>query len=552
MSERYSRLFALPENLYTVGSPVIIAAGTLLKDTQTGKIIAQLKLKSISAKEIKAVKVKLDLFDTAGNPLEDSVVYDYLDLNVSRDIEFGQKNPVMVPNAKTRSYKASVTEVVFDDRSVWTMDEEKWEPLSKPSLLVFDDPEMLRQYEIKFGKNSAYEPKVEKDLWHCTCGALNHDGEMCHICHNTLLALQTVDMAKLEDEKEARLAQQKAAAEAKLAEEKAATEAAKKKTAKIIKIAIPTICAIVAVSLLLYLVVIPFAKYNDDYINAISLMDDEKYKEAIAVFQTTDGYKDSEEKITECRYLAAIALMNEGQYKDAINAFNAMNGYEDSVQKISDCKDAWYQEALTSMNAGNIIEAYEAFIALNGYEDSTEKAASIYVQYEIEKIKAAKVSDIVVFGSYEEKALEWIVLDIQKNRVLLIGSSATFSKPYHENRIKVTWETCTLRKWLNDDFLNTAFSTEEQIYIPTVTVPEVKHLPYARAYAGNDTQDKVFILSSSEYRKYSAILDEHGILGFWLRTPGATNYNAALDYYDVGVSVSDRNRVIPVLWVDVG
>ena len=96
MSERYARLFALPENLYAVGSPVLIAAGTLLKDTQTGKIIAQLKLKSISAKAIKAVKVKLDLFDTAGNGLAESVVHDYLDLNIARDVEFGQKNPVMV------------------------------------------------------------------------------------------------------------------------------------------------------------------------------------------------------------------------------------------------------------------------------------------------------------------------------------------------------------------------------------------------------------------------------------------------------------------------
>lgn len=166
MSERYSRLFALPENLYTVGSPVIIAAGTLLKDTQTGKIIAQLKLKSISAKAIKAVKVKLDLFDTAGNPLEESVVHDYLDLNVPRDIEFGQKNPVMVPNAKTRSYKASVTEVVFGDRSVWTTDGENWEPLSKPSRLAFDDYELQKQYELEFGINSTYEPKVVKDLWY--------------------------------------------------------------------------------------------------------------------------------------------------------------------------------------------------------------------------------------------------------------------------------------------------------------------------------------------------------------------------------------------------
>jgi len=37
MNERYTRVFSLPENLYATGSPVVIAAGALLKDNQTGK-----------------------------------------------------------------------------------------------------------------------------------------------------------------------------------------------------------------------------------------------------------------------------------------------------------------------------------------------------------------------------------------------------------------------------------------------------------------------------------------------------------------------------------
>lgn len=156
MSERYSRLFTLPENLYAVGSPVVIAAGTLLKDNQTGKIVAQLKLKSISNKPITAVKVELYLFDTAGNSIEGSVVHDYLDLDASRDAEFAQKAPVPIPNSKARSYKASVTEVVFMDRSVWNADGGNWESLREPSFLMFEDYELRKQYEIKFGRDSVY------------------------------------------------------------------------------------------------------------------------------------------------------------------------------------------------------------------------------------------------------------------------------------------------------------------------------------------------------------------------------------------------------------
>lgn len=59
MSERYSKLFTLPPNLYSEGAPVVIAAGALLKDNETGKVLAQLKIQNISDKPIKAVTVKL-------------------------------------------------------------------------------------------------------------------------------------------------------------------------------------------------------------------------------------------------------------------------------------------------------------------------------------------------------------------------------------------------------------------------------------------------------------------------------------------------------------
>ena len=82
MSERYKTLYRLPENLYSIGSPVIIAAGALLKDNQTGKVLAQIKFKSISDKRIKAVKIRVFSFDVIGASVGDAVEHQYLDLNV--------------------------------------------------------------------------------------------------------------------------------------------------------------------------------------------------------------------------------------------------------------------------------------------------------------------------------------------------------------------------------------------------------------------------------------------------------------------------------------
>ena len=53
------------------------------------------------------------------------------------------------------------------------------------------------------------------------------------------------------------------------------------------------------------------------------------------------------------------------------------------------------------------------------------------------------------------------------------------------------WETCTLRKWLNSDFLNSVFTEDEKTKINTVLVSADKN-PEFNSDPGSDTQDKVF------------------------------------------------------------
>lgn len=598
MSERYSRLFTLPENLYAQGSPVVIAAGALLKDNQTGKVIAQLKLRSISSKSIRAVKVKLDLFDTAGNPLEETVVHDYLDLNIPRDKDFAQKNPVQITNNKARSYKASVKEVVYTDGSVWTSDNENWEPLSKPIHLSFTDPELLKQYQIQFGRNSIYEPKVEKDLWHCTCGSLNRKDEMCHCCHNPLLALQTVDIAKLKVDKDARLAEQvrvtKQEAEEKAARE-VAEQAAKKKAAKKLKIAIAAVCAVIAIVLIVTKVVIPNGKYND----AVALMNAGQYEEAIAAFEAMDGYRDSFMQIENCetaildkKYNEAISMMEAGQYEAAIAGFEAIDGYKDSVTQIENCNaaimDAKYNDAVAMMET-DVVQAYEALIALNGHKDSRQKARGLCNQHKSELLKNANVGDYLFFGSYEQdnvnsngkENIVWLVLDKVDNKILVISKYGLDCCPYNDAFAKTSWKSCELRHWLNNDFIDKAFNTYEQGMIVETTV-NADGNPMHDTPQGFDTQDKIFLLSVNEAEKYFTDNDAricfptdyaHAIsesnqrwapdktdMGWWLRTNGEESlgvweitlvWGSGEINYDGDSSYVYDYSVRPAMWISL-
>ena len=114
-----------------------------------------------------------------------------------------------------------------------------------------------------------------------------------------------------------------------------------KNTRKIAIIATSIACAIIAFIILLTTVIIPNGKYND----AVALMDAGQYTEAIAAFETLDGYKDSANKVVECNtaildseYNNAMALMDAGQYTEAIAAFEALDDYKDSADKVIECK----------------------------------------------------------------------------------------------------------------------------------------------------------------------------------------------------------------------
>lgn len=202
MSERYSRLFALPDELYAKGAPAVIAAGALLKDNQTGRVLAQLKLRSIADKKIKAATVVIRPVDTAGEALGGEVTHQYLDLSARRDGEFGQKEPVVMPDASTRGFSAELTEVIFEDNTKWQGTTEPWSPL-KPSdtleTICRGDAELMKQFRMKYGERSRVAFARDRDLWRCTCGALNHEDEdTCHVCSVAAAKLaEPVDLASL-------------------------------------------------------------------------------------------------------------------------------------------------------------------------------------------------------------------------------------------------------------------------------------------------------------------------------------------------------------------
>jgi len=349
-------------------------------------------------------------------------------------------------------------------------------------------------------------------------------------------------------------------------------------------VGLAAIAAVIGIIVFINSFVIPNNKYKD----AISLMENGEYSKAICEFTELEGYKDSAVKIIECnnailaeKYNDAIALMENGEYLKAIDAFTELDGhYKDSADKIIECK---YNDAIVLIEAGNLDKAYNIFIELGAYKDSVDKAANIRLIKTKEQLKGLKVGSYIKFGVYEHDnntsngkgEIEWLVLEVKDGKALVISKYALDCKQYNTSCTDVTWETCTLRKWLNNDFINTAFSDVEKDLIPLVTVSADKN-PECSTTPGNATQDQIFLLSITEVNKYfnsdsarqckptyyavangAYVKSHNGNCLWWLRSPGFDQNCAANVYRDGDVVESGRSvddvdiAVRPALWITI-
>ncbi len=205
MSDRYTQLFALSKDLYIDGSPVVISAGALLKDNDKDSVLVQLKIKNICRKVIKAVTVKIIPMDSAGRDLGEKIEHKFLDISAKRNDEFAQKEPVYLSDNSTRAFSVYVSEVIFDDNSIWSCEDSGWETLPDEEIR-FADSELLKQYKMTYGAYAGKQPVYMNSIWKCTCGYINSsDEEKCQNCSIEIGKLKGFDMEQLKADCSARL-----------------------------------------------------------------------------------------------------------------------------------------------------------------------------------------------------------------------------------------------------------------------------------------------------------------------------------------------------------
>ena len=201
---------------------------------------------------------------------------------------------------------------------------------------------------------------------------------------------------------------------------------------------------------------------------------------------------------------------------------------------------------------------------------------------------SVSVNDILTFGRYEQDGIrgngaediEWLVLDVQGNKALLLSRYALDSQPYNSAYGKTTWEACTLRSWLNSTFFDAAFTAEEKASILVTEVDNGASQNNSEWHTKgcNNTEDMVFLLSYNDTDRYfddrdarictptnyavsmgadTRTLDD-GVTDaawWWLRSPGENETQASFVNFDgtryTNAVGNGYLSVRPAIWVEI-
>ena len=301
---------------------------------------------------------------------------------------------------------------------------------------------------------------------------------------------------------------------------------------------------------------------ESQYMNACFLMQEdelivkqsykkENYLRAAEMFESVGEYKDAVSLARECRTLAEKAEQDavEKEYAFAVFEKDNAKSQEDfertskMLDKISGYKDAdsLREECLQIVHGmrrrsrllkGSIAAAAVLFIFLivlflhtdrwellkaDIFGNKAEASQEIPAFGE-DSFCAAEEGAVVSFGQYQ-----WEVIDNNDGYMRLVLLHAEKSvdlrgRPYNSQLCPVTWETSTIRSWLNEDFYEQAFSDEEKAVIQTDILKNESNSVYGTA-GGSDTPDKVCLPSSTDILAHPDVFKDIR-MNLWLRDPG--------------------------------
>lgn len=198
--------------------------------------------------------------------------------------------------------------------------------------------------------------------------------------------------------------------------------------------------------------------------------------------------------------------------------------------KVSNDKDIF--SAIKTESAMYVKEPYKYDPIKNALIDIKTVCMTPDDKDSVININTVCEGETIRFGNYE-----WIILkaDIKTRKMLVLSKSRITYLPFNDKDELVTWKNCSLRNWLNNEFIK-EFSNLER-----------KHIIEAYVEGVND---KIFLLSKQEYYDYYEINRNNLIIDRYLSRTINVEDNKMIDLYpNKRANISQSIYIYPVLWI---
>ena len=266
-------------------------------------------------------------------------------------------------------------------------------------------------------------------------------------------------------------------------------------------------------------------------------------------------------------YNKALELIETQQYDQAIEILEELGDYKESAELIND---------VNFKKAESLYEKDDALGALSVLKNlNTDESKTKIKEIKEKIINEANIGDTIIFGEYEQDGdkengreyIEWEVLDIEENRLLIISKYCLDVQKYNDASEESDWKSSSIRSWLNGRFAANAFDSEDPAKVVITNLYSISNSDEEDQI----TNDRIFLLGSEEVEKYypqkedrmcqasenlinsNLYIDGNGNCSWWLRDGITEDSYSALIIDSSGEIMESMyelsNATRPVMWI---
>lgn len=229
------------------------------------------------------------------------------------------------------------------------------------------------------------------------------------------------------------------------------------------------------------------------------------YAELEAAFLRAGNTLDATDRLQEYRY--RMGLWHEGldHTEEAMTAFAGCGDYRDARSRLEQLS---VRQAEALLEAHAYTEAIALLRGLEGNEAAAQLLAAPHVKRIAELIDNFEAKTSVYLGTFEQdgdigtgtEPIEWIAIGDTDGSVKLISRYILDFQPWNDAvNTTARWSSCSLRAYLNGEFLQTSFTEAERALLMSQTVSTPALAAWGTAFVVQEAcTDTVSLLSVND------------------------------------------------------